>query len=71
MNLENLRLKKMMSILEGFGIITQPIHSLMGEVVTERNKIVHELRNPDEINEEEARKTIEKAIQCLKGLGVS
>lgn len=71
MKLEKQSVSKMMSMLEGFDVIPQPIHSLMGEVVELRNDIVHELRNPDEIDEKKARETIEKAIKCLIALGVT
>ena len=71
MKIENLRLPAIMRMLEGFGIISDSIHSLMGEVRKERNYIVHKLRHPDAIDENKARKTIEKAIECLKALGAT
>jgi hypothetical protein len=67
----SLNLQKILRMLEGFDIIDPRIHSLMGEVCKVRNEIVHKLRNPDAINEEQAKETIEKAIECLKALGCS
>jgi len=71
MKVEDLRLPLILRMLEGFGIISQPTHSLMGEVCKERNNIVHKLKHPDAIDENRAKKAIEKAIECLKALGVS
>lgn len=71
MKIEKLQLPAIMRMLEGFGIINHRIHSLMGEVCKERNHIVHELRHPDAIDENNARRTIEKAIECLKALGAT
>lgn len=71
MEIEDLRLKTILRMLEGFGIIDQPTHSSMGEVRRERNDIVHKLRHPDAIDEGKARKTIEKAMECLKALGAT
>jgi len=69
MRLDNLGLPAIMRMLEGFGIISHRTHSLMGEVCKERNNIVHELQHPDLIDENRARQTIEKAIECLRELG--
>ena len=71
LKIEGLRLPVIMRMLEGFGIITQRIHSLMGEVCKERNEIAHKLKHPDAIDKTKTKKTIEKAIECLKALGLS
>lgn len=69
LKINNLRVKRVWELLEGFDIITHDTHSLMGEVCKQRNDIVHKLRHPDEIDEEKAKIAIEKAIKCLKALG--
>lgn len=71
LNLDRRKVGIIMKLLEGFDIIDHGTHSLMGEVNTVRNKIVHELRHPDAIDREEAKRTIEKAIKCLEKLGVT
>jgi hypothetical protein len=71
MKLEDISLSKIMSMLEGFGLIDHRTHSLMGEICTERNTIVHRIGSPDAIDEGKAKATIEKAIDCLKALGAS
>ncbi|MGB8781018.1 MAG: hypothetical protein WCD81_10275 [Candidatus Bathyarchaeia archaeon] len=71
MKLQNMHLSKIMAMLEGFDLIDHRTHSLMGEVCKERNEIVHELSHPDAINEDKAKETIEKAIECLKALGAN
>jgi len=43
----------------------------MGEVVKERNDIVHKLLHPDAMDENKAKNTIQKAIECLKALEVT
>jgi protein tyrosine phosphatase len=70
MGLERLTFDKMTRMLEGFGIIDHHTHSQMNEVNVERNKIVQELRHPDALDKNEAEKTINKAISCLKALGI-
>lgn len=70
-NIQNLRMQTIMKMLEGFGVINHDTHSLMGEVCKVRNDIVHKLRNPEMIDEDQARQAIEKAIECLKALGCS
>jgi len=71
MEIENLRLSTILLMLKGFQIISPKIHDLMGEVCKERNHIVHKMQHPDAIEETKARKTIEKAIECLKALGAT
>ena len=71
MRLENIHLSKIIAMLEGFGLIDHRTHSLMGEVCKERNRIVHEITNPDTVDKSKAKETIEKAIECLKALRVA
>lgn len=71
LRLEDISLSKVMSMLEGFGLINHRTHSLMGEVCTERNIIVHRIGSPDAIDQDKAKATIEKAIECLKALGAT
>jgi len=71
MDIERLKQENIPRMLEAFGIISQSIHSKWGEVNEHRNKIVHRLRHPDIIDEDRSKRTIEKAIECLKALGVT
>jgi hypothetical protein len=70
-NIQNLKVQTIAKMLEGFGLIDHRVHSLMGEVCQVRNDVVHKLRDPDAIDEHQAREAIEKAIECLKALGCS
>lgn len=69
--LRNLRLGRASQLLESFAINDQPIHAKIGQVNAFRNKVVHEIREPDVIDAKEAKATIERAIECLRALGVS
>lgn len=71
MKLEHISVRKITAMLEGFDLIDHRTHSLMGEVCEGRNKIVHEITNPDAIDKSKAKATIEKAIECLKALKVA
>lgn len=71
MKIKEMRVAKITALLEGFGLISHEIHSSMGEVCEERNKVVHKLSNPDTIDKSKAKEMIEKAIECLEALGLS
>ena len=66
--LEDLRLEEIILLLYSSEIIDQPTYAKMMEVKKVRNKIVH---NPYELLElDEPESLIEKAIDCLKALGL-
>lgn len=71
MRIEKLGLPAIGEMLEGFGIIDHHTHCLIGEVNQERNQIVHQLLHPDAMDEAKAMTTIQKAIECLKALGMT
>jgi hypothetical protein len=70
LKIDEMKVSQLMSILQGFGLITNETHSKIGEVLKERNRIIHKVIFPDTINEVKARATIQKAIECLKDLNV-
>ena len=66
--LEDLRLEEIILLLYSSEIIDEPTYTKMMEVKKVRNKIVH---NPYELLELDKPETfIEKAIDCLKALGL-
>lgn len=67
--LENLGLEQIILLLHGCGIIDQKTYTKMMEVRKVRNKVVHSPFDY-EIKDTDARKIIEKAIDCLKSLGL-
>jgi len=71
LNIDKLSVSKTMHLLQGFGLISNGTHSKICEVISERNKIVHELQHPDSLNEGKARSIINKAIECLREMGVN
>jgi hypothetical protein len=70
LKIDEMKVSQIMSILQGFGLITNGTHSKICEVLKERNRIIHKVMFPDTINEVKARATIQKAIECLKDLNV-
>jgi len=58
-------------LLLDFGIIDNSVHSKMVNVRRERNRVLHEEKHPDTIGPEKATIIIEKAMECLKVLGVT
>jgi hypothetical protein len=71
LRIDQLSVSKVMHLLRGFGVISNGAHSKICQVVSERNKIVHELQHPDSLDENRARSVINKAIECLKEMGVN
>ena len=67
--LEHLRLEQIILFLHSSEIIDQPTYTKMMEVKEVRNNITH---NPFEVElkDDEAKNLIEKAIDCLKALGL-
>jgi hypothetical protein len=68
--IENLSLEQIIMFLHISGLIDQPTYSRMIEVKNARNNLVHEPWANVVMTPEEAKKIIEKAIECLKFLGV-
>lgn len=71
LDIDKLSVSKTMHLLQGFGLIGKGTHSKISEVISERNKMVHELQHPDSLDELKAKSTISKAIECLKEMGVN
>lgn len=67
--LEHLRLEHIILLLYSSRIIDQPTYTKMMEVKEVRNKVVHDPFE-SELEDAEAEKLIEKAIDCLKALGL-
>lgn len=67
--LEHLRLEHIIMLLYSSKIIDQPTYTRMTEVKEVRNKIVHDPFE-SELEDDEAKNLIEKAIDCLKALGL-
>jgi len=69
--IENLSLEQIIMFLYISGLIDQPTYSKMIEVKNARNDLVHKPWEHVAMTPEDAKKLIEKAIECLKYLGVS
>ena len=59
------------NLLLDFEIIDNFVHSKMVDVRKERNRVLHEEKRPDAIDPEKATIIMEKAMECLKALGVA
>ena len=66
---KNLKFTDVYHWLLEFQLIDRNLNDRVSKIHNYRNKIAHEIDHPDLLNENEAIKIIETAIECLKALG--
>lgn len=66
--LKGMRLSRMAWILKELRIINDKTYSMIAEVNSYRNKILHEYRHPEEIKPKDAKRIIRNALKCLEAI---
>lgn len=66
--IERLPLGEIIVVLYGLGLVTEQTYSKMFEVKQKRDNLVHDISAKYELTQNDGRRTLEKAIQCMDDL---